>query len=295
MNRFHLNLRKVLAYGFAIFFPLLSLNMQHTPFDSGWFNQPLQWAAAGVQQAFYLFSEGVRGTTSEYVNLLNIKSEISHLQEENQQLRARLSVLDDVQKENQRLNALLDFRSRTKMELVAARVISRDLFSDHSTIRINKGKHHGLQAGQAVISTEGALGYVFRPEAFSSMVLLITDRYAVVDGIVVRSRARGIVEGKSAGACALRYVEKSEDVKAGDLVVTSGLDNIFPKGFPVATVEAVESRSYSVSLRVDLRPVVDPNKVEEVFVLLNAANEDLTERFSMTQNSPPYPPEVETR
>lgn len=253
--------------------------MEQKPFDSGWFNQPFHWLAGGVQQAFYLFTEGIRGTTAEYLNLVNIKGENHKLLSEVNQLRARLQVFDELERENGRLNALLDFKSHTKMELVAARVISRDLLTDHSTIRINKGKHHGLKSGQAVISVDGAVGHVFRPEAFSSLVLLITDRYSVVDGIIVRSRARGIVEGKSSGSCALRYVEKSEDVKAGDVVVTSGLDNIFPKGFPVATVEAVESRNYAVSMRVDLRPVVEPSKIEEVFVILNAANEDLTERY----------------
>lgn len=259
--------------------PLLSLNMEQKPFDSSWFNQPFHWLAGGVQQAFFLFTEGIRGTTAEYLNLINIKSENHKLLDEVSQLRARLQAFDELERENGRLNSLLDFKSHTKMDLVAAKVISRDLLTDHSTIRINKGKHHGLKSGQAVISVDGVVGYVFRPEAFSSLVLLITDRYSVVPGIVARSRANGIVEGKSSGSCALRYVEKSEDVKAGDVVVTSGLDNIFPKGFPVATVEAVESRSYSVSMRVDLRPVVDPSKVEEVFVILNAANDDLTERY----------------
>jgi rod shape-determining protein MreC len=169
------------------------------------------------------------------------------------------------------------------MEVVAARVMSKDLVSDHNTLQINKGTHHGLKAGQAVITVGGVVGYVFKPGTFTSQVLLITDRYSVVDGIIARSRARGIVEGKNASTCVLRYVEKSEDVQPGDLVVTSGLDNIFPKGFPVAKVEAVENKTYSVSLKVELKPVVDPDKIEEVFVIMNAANEDMTDHISMKE------------
>ncbi|MGE3759649.1 MAG: rod shape-determining protein MreC, partial [Pseudobdellovibrionaceae bacterium] len=133
---------------------------------------------------------------------------------------------------------------------------------------------HGLKAGQAVITVGGVVGYVFKPDVFTSQVLLITDRYANVDGVVQRSRARGIVEGKSSSTCQLLYVEKAADVQPGDLIVTSGLDNIFPKGFPVATVDQVSSTPSSVSLKVDLTPVVDPNKIEEVFVILNAAEQD---------------------
>lgn len=261
----------------------MSLNMEQRPFDSSWFNQPFQWVAGGVQGSLFRFIDTVRGTTAEYLNLINIKSENRRLQEETNQLRARLQLFEELERENSRLNGLLDFKSRTKMEMVAARVISRDLFTDHATIRINKGKHHGLQSGQAVVSIDGAVGYVFRPEAFSSLVLLLTDRYSVVHGVVARSRAAGIVEGKSSGACSFRYVDKSEDVKAGDVIVTSSLDNIFPKGFPVATVESVESRPHHVSMKIELRPVVEPSRVEEVFVILNAANEDLTERFNHIQ------------
>jgi rod shape-determining protein MreC len=103
---------------------------------------------------------------------------------------------------------------------------------------------------------------------------------------VQRTRAHGIVEGKSQNGCTLKYVEKTEDVKEGDLVVTGGLDNIFPKGFPVAVVESVERKTFSVSLKVDLRPVVDPYKVEEVFVVVQAANEDFGDRFAPKVETP---------
>jgi rod shape-determining protein MreC len=215
-----------------------------------------------------------------YLNLINIKKDSQHLEDENRELRTRLEAMSELNKENDRLNELLGFRAKTKMNLIAARVMSKDLISDHNTLRINKGTHDGLKAGEAVITTGGVVGYIYRPQAFTSQVLLITDRYSVVDGIVARSRARGIVEGKSASNCSLRYVERSEDVKPGDLVVTSGLDNIFPKGFPVATVESVENKSYLVSLKVELKPIVDPDKVEEVFVITNAANEDLSDRLT---------------
>lgn len=280
MNWFQVNLRKLMWLGLGMMLPLLSLNMQRRPLENTWYDQPFQLLAGGVQNGFYIFADGVRGTTGEYLNLLSIKDENKKLHEENEELRTRLQLFDELHKENTRLAGLLEFKAKTKMDLIAAKVISRDILSDHSTVRINKGTHHGLVSGQAVLSISGVVGYVYKPEAFTSHILLITDRYAVVDGVVSRSRARGIVEGKSPNTSALRYVERSEDVKVGDMVVTSGLDNIFPKGFPVAVVESVDAKPSSVSLRVDLRPVVDPDKVEEVFVVMNAAHEDMTDRIA---------------
>lgn len=261
--------------------PLISINTQQSPLHQGWQDKPFSLLASLAQSSFFSFSDGVRGTTALYLNLIDIKRNNQKLNEQNRELQTRLEVLGELQKENDRLNSLLDFKAKTKMELIAARVMSKDLVSDHNTIQINKGTQHGLKAGQAVITTAGVVGHIFKPEAISSQILLITDRYSVVDGVISRSRARGIVEGKSSGSCLLRYVEKSEDVAVGDIVVTSGLDNIYPKGFPVAIVDSVENKPYAVSLKVELRPLVDPDKVEEVFVILNASNEDMTERMAI--------------
>jgi len=208
---------------------------------------------------------------------MNIKMENKNLKEENSSLKAQVLSMDELKKENDRLSLLLDFKSRNKMELIAAKIISKDLIpNDHLTLKINKGLSHGLKAGQAVITTEGVVGHIFKPETYTSQILLIHDRYSVVDGLIARSRTRGLIEGKSRNVLQLKHVEKSEDVKKDDLVVTSGLDNIFPKGFPIARVEGVENKPFAVALKIDLHPVVDPNKVEEVFVITNAHNQDLS-------------------
>jgi rod shape-determining protein MreC len=280
VNWFQFRLKNLILFGVALILPLVSLNMQKRPTSEAWFESPFEFIAGNLQNGFFQFNDGVRGLTTNYLNLINIRGESQSLRSEMLTLKAKIKAFDELEMENIRLSGLLDFKARNRMSLQAARVISRDLLTDHSTVRINKGSHHGLQAGQAVISTEGVVGHILRAEAFTSFVLLITDRYSVVDGILSRSRARGIVEGRSPGTCSLLYVERTEDVKTGDLVVTSGLDNIFPKGYPIAVVEAVEAKSYAGSLRVDLRPVVDPNKIEEVFVIMNSAYDDMTDQFA---------------
>jgi rod shape-determining protein MreC len=283
LNFLNFDLKKVLSFLFVLSLPLISINMQRKPFTTGWYDKPFSFLASVTQSAFFSFSDGVRSNTQLYLDLINIKKENLQLKSENQKLLALLEGQNELSKENERLNQLMDFKNHSKMEVVAARVMSKDLVSDHNTLQINKGTHHGLKAGQAVITVGGVVGYIYKPGTFTSQILLITDRYSVVDGVIARSRARGIVEGRNASSCVLRYVEKSEDVQPGDLVVTSGLDNIFPKGFPVAVVEAVENKTYSVSLKVELKPVVDPDKVEEVFVIMNAANEDMSDRISMKE------------
>lgn len=280
MNFLNFDLKKALSVMLVLLLPLISINMQRKPFVQIWYNKPFSFLASVTQSSFFSFSDGVRGNTQMYLNLIGIKRENQNLKSENQRLMAMIQAQEELGKENERLNQLIDFKNHSKMDLVAARVMSKDLLSDHNTLQINKGTVNGIKAGQAVITVSGVVGYIFKPESFSAQVLLITDRYSVVDGIIARSRARGIVEGKNASTCLLRYLEKSEDIQVGDLVVTSGLDNIFPKGFPVATVESIENKNYAISAQVELRPVVDSNKVEEVFVIVNAANEDLSEKVA---------------
>lgn len=259
--------------------PLVSFNTQRSPFAEGWYDKPFSMLASASAHLFYGFASSVQETTRLYLDLINIKHKNALLKMENTELKTRLLQLQETLQENTRLRSLLEFKTSTRMDLVAAQVISHDLLSDHNTLQINKGEAHGLKEGMAVITLDGVLGYIFRPQQNTSYVMLITDRYAVVDGLVARSRARGIIEGRGGSACTLNYVEKSEDVQAGDLIVSSGLDNIFPKGLPVARVSRVENLAYAVSLKVDLEPVVDPDKVEEVFVITNAQNNDLTDRF----------------
>lgn len=280
MNFLNFDLKKALSVMIILLLPLISINMQRKPFVQIWYNKPFSFLASVTQSSFFSFSDGVRGNTQMYLNLIGIKRENQNLKSENQRLMAMIQAQEELGKENERLNQLINFKNHSKMDLVAARVMSKDLLSDHNTLQISKGTVHGIKAGQAVITVSGVVGYIFKPESFSAQVLLITDRYSVVDGIIARSRARGIVEGKNASTCLLRYLEKSEDIQVGDLVVTSGLDNIFPKGFPVATVESIENKNYAISAQVELRPVVDSNKVEEVFVIVNAANEDLSEKVA---------------
>lgn len=274
MNFLNLDLKKLIIAVLLLSLPLVSINTQQDPRETGWYNKPFSLLSGMAQSSFFSFSDGIRGTTSLYLNLINLKKKSADIEAENRELKTRLASLDELSTENDRLRGLLEFKAQSKMTLIAARVMSKDLLSDHNTLQIDKGSNHGLKKGMAVITTEGVVGSLLRVEPFSALILLVTDRYSVVDGIVSRSRARGIVEGRNQSTCVLRYVEKSEDIQTGDLVITSGIDNIFPKGFPIAKVEVVESKSYSVSMKVELRPLVEAHKIEEVFVILNANQED---------------------
>lgn len=276
MNFFTFDVRKVFLVIALIVLPLIAINMQRKSEEELWFTRPFTFAGSAMQRAFSSFSSGVRGTTSLYLDLIGVKKQNAELKGQLAELNAQLSAFTELKMENERLNQLLGFKQATKMNLLAARVIGRDLLPDHNTITVNRGLSHGVQKNMAALTIGGVVGYTFRVENESSQILLLTDRYAVIDALVQRSRAQGLVEGMSRTNCRLRYLKRSDDVKVGDLVVTSGLFNLFPKGFPIGTVVSIDKSRYGMTQEVGIKPAVEPLNLEELFIVLNANHQDLS-------------------
>lgn len=286
MNIFNFDLKKVLIIAVLLAIPLFSINMQQASKNEPWILVPFYFLSGQSQDLFSSFSSGVRSTTSLYLDLINIKKENIGLKDELSQLKAQLSATTELQLENNRLTQLLDFKQKTNMDLLAARIIGRDLFPGYNTVTINRGSNHGVTKNMATITVSGVVGYTIHVEASTSQVLLLTDRYAVVDALVQNSRARGLIQGHQRDSCQLHHLKRTDAVEVGDLVVTSGLDNTFPKGFPVGHVTSVEQDRYGLRQIVIVEPVVNPSTLEEVFVVLNAKSDEVDAPFDPVTENP---------
>jgi rod shape-determining protein MreC len=279
LNFFAFDLRKALIVLIVIALPLLSINMKRSPGEEPWYRKPFSATVGVIQGGYSTFTSGVRGTTSMYLKLIGIKKHNNALQHENEEMRAQLGSMTELKLENERLKHLLDFKLNTSMKLLGAKVIARDLSLDHNSIRINRGTRDGLRRLQGVITVNGIVGYILRANYESSQVVTLTDRSAAIDAIVQRTRAPGLVSGKTNSSCRLRYLERADDVAPGDTIVTSGLQGYFPKGFPIGKLTSVRKTDYGISQEADIEPVVNPSKLEEVFVVMSSGQEDFSERF----------------
>jgi rod shape-determining protein MreC len=125
----------------------------------------------------------------------------------------------------------------------------------------------------AVVSPGGVVGRVVSTSPNAARVLLLEDPSSGVDVLVQRSRARGIVEGSLNGGCQLKYVKHREDLRVGDLVATSGLDGIFPRGVAVGTISRLSREEGGLFQTAEVEPAVDFNKLEEVMVVEAPENE----------------------
>jgi len=287
LNFFAFDIRKALIVLIVIALPLLSINMKRSPGEEPWYRKPVSATVSVVQSGYSSFTSGVRSTTSMYLKLIGIKKRNLELMHENEELRAKLGAITELKLENERLTKLLDFKRSTNMTLLAAKVIARDLSPDHYAIRINRGTRNGLKKLMGVITVEGVVGYVLKADADSAQVLVLTDRSSAIDGIVQRTRARGLISGKNSSTCRLRYLERADDVAVGDMIVTSGLQGYFPKGFPIGRLTSVRKTDFGISQEAEVSPVVNPSNLEELFVVLNAGHEDFNERFGDQDFGPP--------
>ena len=207
------------------------------------------------------------GLWSKYIGLINthdenirLKKEIDRLMIENSRSRELLSTY-------KRLQELLNFRGDTDETALAAQVIGRDPTGFKSII-IDKGSNAGIKENMPVFNAKGVVGQIVSVSYNYSKVLLLIDQNSAVDCIIERSRDSGIVKGVSSKICTLDYVLKTSDVSVGDLVITSGLDRIFPKGNSVGVVTKVEDTPGELFKNVTIKPSVDFSKLEEVLVLL---------------------------
>ncbi len=283
MNFFNFNFKKAFILLLIALLPLISINMEQKKTSNYWFNQPISYLSGLTQSSFSGISEFVRGTTAEYINILKIKKINKVLKIENDELKARLNLFNESSIEIDRLKKLLEFKSNTKMNLVAAQVIGHDLSMDHETLTINKGLNDGLKGQQAVITTQGAVGYIFKPKEKTSLVLLVSDRYSVSDALIQKTRSHALLEGLGNNLAVLQFVDRDENIQLGDLIVTGSLDKIYPQGLPLGTVHEILRQPNSSQRILHIKPVVEAEKVEEVFIILSIENEDFLPENTQTQ------------
>jgi rod shape-determining protein MreC len=166
------------------------------------------------------------------------------------------------------LEKLLELRDRSKLKTTAAEIIAAGVSPDFRTLTIDKGTSDGVGADMAVIAPAGVVGRVVLPSQRAAKVQLLIDRNAAVGALVERSRSQGVVIGTGDERLIMEYVSGIADVMVGDLIVTSGIDGIYPKGYLIGRIESVEKGSGGSYKRITVTPAVDFTSLEEVLVVL---------------------------
>jgi rod shape-determining protein MreC len=193
-----------------------------------------------IQRGMSSAVSGIRQTRSAYAGLRHVKSENDELKRQLAASQIALQEQRALADRTRGLEKLLGMREQLPMATLAAQVIGGAATPDFRTVTLDKGTRDGLRVDMAIIAPAGVVGRLVVPSIRSAQVQLLVDRNAAAGAIVVRSRAQGVVVGGGDERLRMEFVSEAADILAGDVVMTSGNDGIFPKGFVIGHVETVE-------------------------------------------------------
>lgn len=196
------------------------------------------------------------------------RKEMDALAAQNDQLKSRLADLEEARQENERLRALVQFAEERKLTKLGARVIGRPTSAWEGAVVIDRGSADGVVRGMPVLALQGLVGQVEEVSVNSSTVRLITDSQSGVAAMIQSNRAVGVVQGSIDHTLSMNFVEKKSVPKVGDVVITSGLGGVYPKGLVVGDVIGVDDRRADLYPRITVRSRVPVNQMEEVLILL---------------------------
>jgi len=226
---------------------------------------------APVQNVIMKAGQGLGGVFSYPAKIYVSVRHNEELTEQVTILEGELRLMKDVQLENERLQELLEFRTGTADTYVTevAAVVNRDPGNWFGKITVNKGANHGIKENMPVITPAGLVGRVLTVSRYSSEVLLITDPRSGAGSMVQDTRVPGLVEGQAAASTNLRmaHIPGALEVERDQVVITSGLGSVFPKGVPIGTVTRVEKEPSGLFKTALIKPFVDFHRLEEVLII----------------------------
>lgn len=257
-----------LLTGFGILAALLffSLNVPHNK-EANVLERSALSAFSPLFRPVARLGFAIEDVWDRYIRLVDTHDENMRLREDIRALNQRIQEGNEALLANQRLEQLLEMKKSIKAPTVAATIIGEDVTSWFRTLVINRGSSSGIREGMAVVAADGVVGQTVKVAANTSRVLLLTDHSSGIAATIQRSRARGVVKGKGEMQCTLEFTTREEDVKVGDVVITSGIGGVFLKGLPIGEVTMVKRGEYGIFQTVAIHPSVNLPHLEEVMVV----------------------------
>ena len=224
-----------------------------------------------------------------YVGLRTAQKDNDSMRAELDRLKVRNAELEGRALEADRLEALLKFHdSHPETPMLAAHVIGASPDSGSQVLNIDRGSRDGLRRDMGVITPDGVVGKLLAVYPDVSQVLLLGDKESGVGALLSDTRTQGPVKGTGEPLLSLDYISSDEKVAAGEAVLTSGQDRIFPKDLPVGTVVDFSSDPKSPFMKIRVRPAAHLDRLEEVMVLLTR-QEMIVKKAADNDNAPAAP------
>jgi rod shape-determining protein MreC len=272
-------IRAVVLLGTVAAVCLLLLTLQMRGKTTG-ASDVLALVTTPIQSALARVNRATVGVWSTYREWKNVRAENRRLREEAQRLRVEALRVTETVQENQRLRRLLALKEAMPMATLAGEVIAREWGGWVRSLTINRGRGDHVARLTAVIAPEGLIGRVVDVRPGASVVQVLTDPASTVGAVVVRTRTQGIVEGEPRGTLRFKYMARDGGgIQVGDLVATSGVGGLTPRGIPVGRVHTIDDRGSALFSYAQLAPAVDFARIDEVLLIVGAGAHDVAGLF----------------
>lgn len=225
--------------------------------------RPIYWTAEAPHRLIALASESV-ATRRE------LEARNKELSAENTRLAAAVQQAAALAEENRRLRTLLGSREKVADRVLVAELLGTGGNPQHREILLDKGSRDGVFVGQAVLDAHGLVGQVSLAAAGFCRVLLLTDPDHAIPVQVNRTGLRGVAAGLGTDLLELLYVPVSADIREGDLLISSGLGDVFPPGYPVAVVSAVVRDANAAFASIQARPLAQLERSREFLLVFRS-------------------------
>ncbi|NLY43653.1 MAG: rod shape-determining protein MreC [Clostridiaceae bacterium] len=228
-----------------------------------------------VQKFFYGIGARIEDSIEFFTEIKTLKEQNEKLLAEIDKLREENRKLQDLKDENDRLRDMLGLKERFgQFDIVGAQVIAKEPGNWFQVFTIDKGTKDGLEKNDVVITNKGVVGHIYEIHANSSKVISIIDHDSSVSALVVRTRDTAVVKGdlvlQNDGLCKMSYIPKDAGIMEGDLIETSGLGGIYPKGLLIGKIKEIDKEPHEISKYAIIEPAVDFKRLEQVFVIRNS-------------------------
>lgn len=235
--------------------------------ELAWWSGVVLDVAVPVQKMVAVPFEAVRDTWEEYLSLVDVGRENESLRERVAALEEANLQLSEALKTSGRLDRIAAMREEFDVPILPAQLVGLDASTWFRSVLLDRGRNHGVHSGMPLISDEGLVGLVTATSRNAAKGMLLIDHQSAVGAVVQRSRARGMVRG-SGDELVFEIVGRDADVAIGDVLITSGLGGVFPKGLRVGAIIEVETGEGELVREAVVKPAVDFGRLEQVFVML---------------------------
>ena len=267
INRFEKNYS---AYR-LIFMIVLSSVLMYQDYQGTYTIKLRSYLSASLYPIQYLINLPNNLQKSFYANFLNreeIISQNQRLKEENLNLKSQMQQIYRLESENKRLYELIDSKPKTENTYLFADIVSTSKILNKHQILINRGSRDGVKLGSSIVNAEGIVGHVIRDQIFASEVLLISDLEHAIPVEIVRTGLRSIAIGTGEfNKLKINTLPINSDIQKEDIIITSGLGDRYPEGFPVGTITEISREVGNPFLEVEILPFANLKTINEVWVI----------------------------